>query len=197
MSSPTRHNRRSPTKRTRANRSTRSPKSKRQAPRSSQPSYRTPQQLEPERGRTSPSEKKETKTPMTTPNLANVISSFYTIRSTVQQLSDSLQRMEKIMTNAYQMFEIANSFMGRRREPGLFGGPRRRPRLRLIKPPEEDGEIPRLNLPDEPPGGGNGAFGIGQLFKLMQSPFVQQMLSGLMNAKTSDQESKPSKQKQG
>ncbi|SDW58574.1 hypothetical protein SAMN05444487_104190 [Marininema mesophilum] len=185
MSSPVRQNRQSPTKRTRANRPKKVPKSVR----SSQSSNRPPKKLEPERS--SPAGKKETPT-FTTPNLANVISSFYTIRSTVQQLSDSLQRMEKIMSNAYQMFEIANTFMGRRNAPGLFGGPRRRPRLRLIKPPEEDGEIPRLNLPDELPRGGGGSFGISQIFKLIQSPIVQQLLSGM--AKTSEQESK---QKQG
>ncbi|MFC4078103.1 hypothetical protein [Salinithrix halophila] len=133
-------------------------------------------------------------------NMAQLISSFFTLRSTVQQLSESLQRMEKIMSNAYQIFEMASTFVGRGQGRRM---PRRRPPLRLIKPNREEEDFPRLDLPDGPPGppGASGPLSkimenidMNQLFKLLQSPMVQQMLNSMMASKTSDSERK---QKQG
>jgi hypothetical protein len=136
---------------------------------------------------------------MNTPNLANIISSFLTFRSTVKDLSTSLHRLENIMDNTYQMFELAHSFLDKKNSPR-----RRRSPLRLIKPSKEE-EIPRLNLPplEKESGISNSQLSrffegidIAQVLKLLQTPFVQQILSRIIQgASTSDTAFR--KQKQG
>ncbi|PTM58669.1 hypothetical protein [Desmospora activa] len=142
-------------------------------------------------------------------DLSSVINGFFTFRTTVKDLSLSLQRLENIMDNAFRMFEMATGWMGQRR-------PGRRPPLRLIRPRQElDEDIPRLDLPlDDSPGMGRRQTGgnplakmmenvdMTQLFKLMQSPIVQQLLKGMMQARTSDAQTrqhkpKPRARKQG
>lgn len=106
------------------------------------------------------------------------------------------------MDHAYQMFEMANHWAGAR------GRPRRRPPLRLVQPRrggEED--IPRLHLPmDDRPGphrrppSSNPLFQVlenvdmGQLFKLLQSPMVQQLIRGIMQNQTPEAKTKARKQ---
>lgn len=134
-------------------------------------------------------------------NLTKIINGFYTLRSTLKDLSQSLHRMERIMDNAYQMFEMANQFMGQRRSPSRF-----RPPLRLVKPNRhEEEEIPRLNLPPpnpDPEGNTQSSpnplqqFDFSQLIKILQSPLFKQILSQLMQAKTSEIPNER-KQKQG
>ncbi|SDC45607.1 hypothetical protein SAMN04488112_10885 [Melghirimyces thermohalophilus] len=130
-------------------------------------------------------------------DVSKMISGFYTLRSTLKDLSSSLQRLESIMDNAYSMFEIANHLVDRRRT-----GPRFRPPLRLIKPSrktEEEEDIPQLNLPplEDPPGEGpQPSFDLSQVMKILQSPFVKQLINELLQAKTSDIDSH-AKQKQG
>ncbi|MCS1350970.1 hypothetical protein [Mechercharimyces sp. CAU 1602] len=43
-------------------------------------------------------------------NLASLLGNFFTIRSTVQDLSSSLQRVEKMFDSTYQMFEFAQKY---------------------------------------------------------------------------------------
>ncbi|WP_141201609.1 hypothetical protein [Paludifilum halophilum] len=138
----------------------------------------------------SPSQKNS----LSTPTLSDVISGFFTLRSTVKELSLSLQRLENIMDNAYRMFDLANTVLSRKQPP------RRRPPLRLVKPNREEEDIPRLNLPPEE--GTEGAplgklfesLDLSQILKLIQSPAAQQLMNGLLKSQTS---SDHSRQKQG
>ncbi|PTX59892.1 hypothetical protein C8P63_11036 [Melghirimyces profundicolus] len=138
-------------------------------------------------------------------DLSKMINGFYTLRSTLKDLSSSLQRIEKIMDNAYQMFEIANHFVGQGR---AFPRRRFRPPLRLVKPNRhEEEEIPRLNLPgpDEEAGQGGSLstllqnIDIPQMLKFLQSPFFRQMMTEFTQAKTSGYEAdeRGRKRKQG
>lgn len=142
------------------------------------------------------SRKKEpTPQKLSTPSLSTIISGFFSMRSTIKDLSDSLQRMEKIMDNTYRMFELATSLWGQRSgNRGRFP----RPPLRLIRPnpgphfsPEREEEIPQLNLPPED-GKNDGNPSLARLFdnidmsqilKVMQSPLVQQMLNSMIQGK--------------
>lgn len=145
-------------------------------------------------------------------DLTTLINGFFTFRTTVKDLSLSLQRLENIMDNAFKVFDIANNWVGQQRSPW------RRPPLRLVRPRQEpDEDIPRLDLPpDGPPGMGGGQqsggnplgklmenVDMGQLFRLMQSPVVQNILKGMMQARTSDAQTrsqrsrKPRARKQG
>lgn len=146
---------------------------------------------------------KETKPDLSAPGLTKMISGFYTFHSTLKNLSESLQRMEKIMDNAYQMFEMASTFV-EQKPPSP-----RRPPLRLVQPErgkeEEEEEIPRLNLPylDGRPDHGNPSqpnpfqnFDFTQLLKILQLPFVRQLLSDFMQAGP-PQKGAPRKRKQG
>src|SRR5690606_40723671 len=66
--------------------------------------------------------------PLSSLNLANILSHFLTVRSMIKELSTSLERLENILDSLYQMFEIAQTLMvQRRRTPG-------RPFLRLLPP---------------------------------------------------------------
>ncbi|MDR6224514.1 hypothetical protein [Desmospora profundinema] len=134
-------------------------------------------------------------------NLSTLVNGFFTFRTTVKDLSQTLHRLENIMDNAYQMFEMASQWAGSR------GRPRRRPPLRLIQPRRGPGEeIPHLDLPMEEgpmgrhPDSTNPLFKLmenvdmGQLFKLMQSPVVQQLLRGMMQARTPEAKTRARKQ---
>lgn len=165
---------------------------------------RTPTQKKYTRSGKSVTSRKKEPTPkkLSTPSLSTIISGFFSMRNTIKDLSDSLQRMEKIMDNTYRMFELATSLWGQR--PGTRGR-LPRPPLRLIKPnpgphfsPEREDEIPRLNLPPEDgKNDGNPSLArlldnidMSQILKVMQSPLVQQMLNSMMQAKTSNHKAK-------
>ena len=47
-------------------------------------------------------------------NISKMLSHFMTFRSTIRDLSSSLQRMEKMLDSAYQMFEITQNIIGTR-----------------------------------------------------------------------------------
>lgn len=155
----------------------------------------------PPRQQKRPSPKKK-KPDLSTSGLTKMISGFYTFHSTLKNLSESLQRMEKIMDNAYQMFEMANTFVGEKQSPP------RRPPLRLVQPQREEPEeeqIPRLNLPylDGNPDPGTPSqphpfqnFDFTQLLKILQLPFVRQLLSDFMQG-SSPQRGATRKRKQG
>lgn len=148
---------------------------------------------------------RENKSDSTSSGLTKLITGFYTFRTTLKDFSESLQRMEKIMDNAYQMFEMATQFMNQEQLPPG------RPPLRLVQPrrreEEEDDEevIPRLNLPllDGNPDSADPSsshpfqnFDFTQLLKILQLPFVRQLMSDLMQAGPK-QKGAPRKRKQG
>lgn len=139
--------------------------SKRKRRKSTTPPYRTPA--------TNPN-------PLSSLNMANILSHFLTVRSAIKELSTSLQRLENILDSVYQMFEIAQTFMAQQqRAPG-------RPPLRLIPPRtpknsplEQEGVSPSGDSP-------LGNIDIGQIMALLQSPLVQNLLSQWMQQLPSD-----------
>ncbi|GGA38847.1 hypothetical protein GCM10007416_09770 [Kroppenstedtia guangzhouensis] len=147
---------------------------------------------------------RETPSDSASNGLTKLITGFYTFRTTLKEFSESLQRMEKIMDNAYQMFEMATQFMNQKQSiPG-------RPPLRLVQPRREEEEedeevIPRLNLPslDGNPDSDTPSssppfqnFDFTQLLKILQLPFVRRLMSDLMQAGPR-QKGTPRKRKQG
>lgn len=118
-------------------------------------------------------------------SLANIISSFYTFRSSVQDLSATLQRIENILDSCYRIMEIAQTFLDRKPAP-----PMRSP-LRLLPPlkrfnenetpsfsPFRDPEPFDAEMPSQGPSLGN--LDIQKIMTLLQSPLVQNLLSGFL-----------------
>lgn len=151
------------------------------------------------------------KTPLSSISLAQMLSGFLTFRSTVKDLSTSLQKMESIMDNTYQFFHLAQQFMGKK---SIFGN-QRRPLFPLPKNPGNfnstdsslpDEEIPVINLPKNMGNIGNPLLGrllrnmdLNQMMSLMQSPLVQKILSGFFSRGNTIQTSRTDKnrKKQG
>ena len=118
--------------------------------------------------------------PLSSLNLANILSHFLTVRSMIKELSTSLKRLENILDSLYQMFEIAQTLMvQRRRTP-------ERPLLRLLPPRTQQspsgwqqGEFPSGDSPDSP-ASFPGNIDFNQIMALLQSPLVQNLLSQWM-----------------
>lgn len=86
-------------------------------------------------------------------NLAKILSGFMTFRSTVRDLSTSIQKVESMMDSAYRMFEVASQFMPQSRQTGRQGNQPFSARPPFSNPnelgrPNED-EIPVIRLPME------------------------------------------------
>ncbi|MFD1427777.1 hypothetical protein JOD24_002868 [Kroppenstedtia sanguinis] len=161
--------------------------------------YRPPQRRRPRPQKRLPP--REPQSDAVSDSLSKWINGFYTFRTTLKDFSESLQRMEKIMDNAYQMFEMATQFANQKQPH------RGRPPLRLVQPrrqEEDEEEIPRLNLP--PPDGDTDSvdtsshpfqnFDFTQLLKILQLPFVRQLMSDLIQAGPREKGT-PRKRKQG
>ena len=127
---------------------------------------------------------KKTATPPSL-SLANIISGFYSFRSSVQDLSASLQRIENILDSCYRILEIAQTFMDRKPAP-----PTRSP-LRLLPPLKrfDENEHPSFpsfqapepfdeEMPSQGPSMGN--LDIQKIITLLQSPMVQNLLAGFL-----------------
>lgn len=133
------------------------------------------------------------KSPLSSISLAQMLSGFLTFRSTIKDLSTSLQRMESIMDNTYQFFNLAQNFMGRRTP-----GPQNRPFFPMRPNPpnnqrgsssESDEEIPVIQWPKDGQNIGNPLLGrllqnvdMNQLLSIMQSPFIQRIITRFMGA---------------
>lgn len=130
-------------------------------------------------------------TPLSSQNLAKVLSHFMTFRSTIQDVSKSLAKLESILNTTYQMFEIfqrVNTL--RKTNPS-------NPLLSLFtpKPPNPSSpSSPFLPLPPHPlnnnptPKAPSSLFeqlDIKQIFSLLQSPLLQGMLKMLFQQQTS------------
>ncbi|GAA5345696.1 hypothetical protein CLV97_11775 [Planifilum fimeticola] len=120
--------------------------------------------------------------PLSSLNLANILSHFLTVRSVIKDLSTSLKRLENILDSLYQMFEIAQTFMAQKqREPG-------RPLLRLVPPRTQkkspfgwgEDDSPSGDSPSNSPVPFPGNIDINQIMALLQSPLVQNLLSQWM-----------------
>jgi hypothetical protein len=139
-------------------------------------------------------------------NIAKLLSNFMTLRSIVKNCTRTLGQVEKFMDSTWSMFNVAQTMMGQARPK------RKNPFSFLLPPPKkeaknkaqdhDDEEIPVIKFPGEdtkpnskskskskkqspPPMLGNLMENIdmGQIFKVMQSPIFQQMLSGLLKGK--------------
>lgn len=123
-------------------------------------------------------------------NLVSVLDTFYTIRSTVKDLRVSLEKLDNTMDSAYQMFEIAQSFLNGQATS------RRRSRLQLLPPPNRGTFQQRPPLGGEEstrdaPNGGSLAdafkqIDMEQIMGILQSPLVQNMINQfLQNSESS------------
>ncbi|TCS93409.1 hypothetical protein [Hazenella coriacea] len=86
-------------------------------------------------------------------NLAKILSGFMTFRSTVRDLSTSIQKVESMMDSAYRMFEVASQIMPQTRQSGRQQNHPFPTRPRFSNPsepgkPDED-DIPIIRLPME------------------------------------------------
>ena len=119
--------------------------------------------------------------PLSSLNLANILSHFLTVRSMIKELSTSLERWENILDSLYQMCEIAQTLMvQRRRTP-------ERPFLRLLPPRNkqspsgwQQGESPSGGDSPDSPASFPGNIDFNQIMALLQSPLVQNLLSQWM-----------------
>lgn len=115
--------------------------------------------------------------PLSSLNLASIISGFANVRSTIQDLSQSIQRIERIMDSAFRMFELAQTYMGNRNGPrrplfpfGPPGGFRNRPPSLPFSDDNRDNPGPFS------PPGLSGNLDLSQLWNLLQSPILQSLL---------------------
>lgn len=123
--------------------------------------------------------------PLSSINLVSILNSFYTIRSTVKDLRVSLEKLDRAMDSAYQMFEIAQSLM-KNGQPNAMN--EHRPPLQLLPPPksrtsqpERMSGRPKQKTDDHPLAGLFENIDIGQIIGLMQSPLVQGLLKQFMS----------------
>lgn len=136
-------------------------------------------------------------------NISKMLSQFMTFRSMIQDLSSSLQRMEKMLDSAYQMFEITQNFIGTRnqsRQSLLPTNPDRKPSS------DNEEDLPMINLPPDQESPIQSPF--AQLFRqidprflfqLLQSPLVQRLISQFFTApqKSASRIKLPTRRKQG
>ncbi|MDQ0418043.1 hypothetical protein J2Z48_002232 [Croceifilum oryzae] len=140
------------------------------------------------------------KSPLSSISLAQMLSGFLTCRSTVQDLSTSLTKVASIMDNTYQFFNLAQQYVGKKKgsvqnqQKSLF------PLSEQASDPGDillDDEIPVINLPKNMNTKPNPLIGkllkrmdLNQIMSLMQSPFVQKLMSSFLSrgvtAQTSD-----------
>lgn len=122
-------------------------------------------------------------TPSPSLSLANIISSFYTFRSSVQDLSASLQRIENILDSCYRIFELAQTFVDRKPAaarsplqllpPGIRTPKKNRPLPFFQDNPQDNAETPSL-------GPLLANLDLQKMMELLQSPLVQSLLSGML-----------------
>lgn len=136
-------------------------------------------------------------------NISKMLSHFMTFHSAIRNLSSSLQRMEKMLDSTYQMFEIAQNMIGKRKQPSqslLPSNPERN------DPNEKKEDFPLINLPEENETPVNSPFAhLFQqldprfLFQILQSPLVQRFISQFFAApnKTVSRAKYPIRRKQG
>lgn len=152
--------------------------------------------------------------PLSSVNIAKILSGFLTFRSSVKELSQSIQKIENIMDSAVQMFEIASKVIRQNHSnmplplpPGeqtfLPLSSRKRSKDRSFEFSDED--IPIIDFPelDEryPAAPGSSIFSNinwQQILSLISSPFVQRLITQLFKPKSSPTISKKSiKKKRG
>ncbi|SEN27629.1 hypothetical protein [Lihuaxuella thermophila] len=141
-------------------------------------------------------------------DLAKIMSGFMTFRSTVQDLSQTIQKLESMMNSTYQMVKIASQLMPMIRSRGfpLFPLPRSNNQseeiedIPVIHLPFEDqvpkGSIGSRGYPGGPPGSPLPNMDFSQILSILQSPIVQKLISNLVQSGKATTSSY-SKRKQG
>jgi hypothetical protein len=128
-------------------------------------------------------------------NLAQLLNGFLVFRSTVKDLSQSLQKVENVIDSALGMFEIASRFNRQsslgRSEPSPMLPPFNQEESQRIH--QEDDDIPVIHPPAElenaepdlpfPPF--LKQIPLAQILALLQSPLVWRWLSELLKARKS------------
>lgn len=158
----------------------------------------SPRRREQTRKPRQPSTKPVQDKPLSSLNLASIISGFANVRSTLQDLSQSIQRIERIMDSAYQMFAVTQHYManrsGLRRSPFLFG----QPRGFRERPPSLPFPGGNRDAPAPPsPLGLLGNLDLRQLWNLLQSPMLQSILRSFAKVSELPEPKDERHQKQG
>lgn len=132
--------------------------------------------------------------PMSSVNIAKVLSGFMTLRSTIQDLSKSIQRLENMMDSAYKIFELTNNMKAAQhglppqRNFPMLPSPDREHTPREHTPSlNEDEEIPVIDWPGEEKTGSPSflqSINIGQIIELLRSPWIQKMIAQMFQPKT-------------
>ena len=141
--------------------------------------------------------------PMTSDNIAKVLSGFMTLRSTIQDLSKSIQKLESMMDSAYKIFELTNNMKSAQHGlPSQRTFPMLPPSDREHTPSfSEEEEIPVIDWPDEKKTDSPSllqSINIGQIIELLQSPWIQKMIAQMFRPKTASTSSYSNiKRKQG
>lgn len=154
-------------------------------------------------------------TPLSSINIAKILSSFLTFRSSVKELSQSIQKIEGMMDSAFQMFEMATRMFQQNRGnmfPPLPPGQRPFPSLNARNQQNhrpfdffEDEEIPVIDLPEPRerfPSSRNtpslSNINFQQILSLISSPLIQRFISQMFKPKSVPTISQgPSKKKRG
>ncbi len=138
-------------------------------------------------------------------NIAKVLSGFMSLRSTVQDLSQSIQKIENMLDSAYKILEFTNHISSanrrHRHRPFSIPAPSRKERPK----PTIDEEIPVIEWPDEekpnrefPVAPLLQSINIGQIVEILKSPFMQKMIAQIFQPKPASTSSyPPMKRKQG
>lgn len=140
-------------------------------------------------------------------NIAKVLSGFMSLRSTVQDLSQSIQKIENMLDSTYKILELTNHISAsnrrRRHRPFSMLAPSRQEKKRPHPIKEE--EIPVIEWPDEEKPNPELPFApllqsinIGQIVEILKSPFMQKMIAQIFQPKpVSTSSYSPMKRKQG
>lgn len=117
--------------------------------------------------------------------IVKILDHFVTVRSTVKNVSASIQRIENFIDSTYQLMDIANYFIGNTKEKGVTIPPppkNQEEEVKKSKLPFKDEEIPVIDLPKEketPPSVGQMLSKIDPklLLSLLGSPAVKRLLT--------------------
>jgi len=157
--------------------------------------------------------------PLSSINIAKILSGFLSFRSSVKDLRQSIQKIESMMDSAYQMFEVASKVMSQKSR-GKSDFPSLPPGESPFSPfsvketeknpfpsfMDEEEDIPVIRLPEPPGPGPFSSFpglpflqnlNLQQIFSLISSPLVQRFITNLFKAKTATVSQRQTKRKQG
>ncbi|SHE43668.1 hypothetical protein SAMN05444392_101460 [Seinonella peptonophila] len=104
--------------------------------------------------------------------VVKAINHLLTVRNTVRTVSSSIQRIENFVDSTCQLFEIANNFIDIPKDQTSAPAQKKNPGSKL---PFKDEEIPKIDLPNNPP-----ASGLGQMLGRIDPKALLGMLNRLL-----------------